>query len=66
MVDDPRQREPSVNNEKAPAIGGGRCRVVSRQARRNDQPSARVINAATAGRVLPSRNSRNAPPPVEM
>src|SRR5690606_1745417 len=26
----------------------------------------RASSAATAGRVLPSRNSRNAPPPVEM
>src|SRR5690606_22977308 len=26
----------------------------------------RCSSAATAGRVLPSRNSRNAPPPVEM
>ncbi len=27
---------------------------------------ARAANAATAGSSLPSRNSRNAPPPVEM
>src|SRR5690606_40104813 len=27
---------------------------------------ARSASAATAGSVLPSRNSRNAPPPVEM
>ncbi|TAN54323.1 MAG: hypothetical protein EPN19_06750 [Betaproteobacteria bacterium] len=30
------------------------------------QPSARASSAATAGSVLPSRNSRNAPPAVEM
>src|SRR3954462_1093419 len=28
--------------------------------------SARALRAATAGSSLPSRNSRNAPPPVEM
>ena len=28
--------------------------------------AARAFNAATAGSSLPSRNSRNAPPPVEM
>src|SRR6185437_9721925 len=28
--------------------------------------AARLSSASTAGRVLPSRNSRNAPPPVEM
>ncbi len=30
------------------------------------QPSARASSAATAGSVFPSRNSRNAPPAVEM
>ncbi len=30
------------------------------------QVPARSSSMATAGRVLPSKNSRNAPPPVEM
>ena len=34
--------------------------------RHRQPPAARCSNVATAGSFLPSRNSRNAPPPVEM
>ena len=34
--------------------------------RHGQPPAARCSNVATAGSFLPSRNSRNAPPPVEM
>ncbi|MDT4837335.1 hypothetical protein FQZ97_710650 [compost metagenome] len=37
-----------------------------RQARRMLQPAARCSSTSKAGSFLPSRNSRNAPPPVEM
>ena len=40
-------------------------RAVEVEEQRPHQP-ARTSSAATAGSVLPSRNSRNAPPPVEM
>ena len=33
---------------------------------RHGAAAARASNTATAGSCLPSRNSRNAPPPVEM
>lgn len=48
--------------------------LVQRQRRRREasssaseaQPAARCVRTSNAGKVLPSRISRNAPPPVEM
>ena len=43
------------------------CRRLRADDRTGDsQAEARASSAATAGSVLPSRNSRNAPPAVEM
>ncbi len=56
-----RGRGPSLDPDRT-----GRGATGDRRRHRGLTQPPRASNAATAGRVLPSRNSRKAPPPVEM